>query len=134
MTGGALGDGLYRMEFGQDDAQAMLIQGKSVLWVREPWVNRLGTWKVESGRLVISLERRCTPTQDEADTETLHLAFGFKGNVLYTQELDFEDMPVLAWRKVESLCEENDSFTCRVTPCACEFVTNKPLSGQSRCR
>ncbi len=80
------------------------------------------------------MQRFCSPSRGEANTETLHLAFGFKGNVLYTQELDFEDMPVLGWRKVESLCAENDSFTCRVNPCVCEFVTNKPLSGQGRCR
>jgi hypothetical protein len=49
------------------------------------------------------------------------------------EDEDFEDMPVMAWRKVESLCDANASFNCKVSNCACETTTNTPLMGQPRC-
>ncbi|RKH28255.1 hypothetical protein D7Y13_16845 [Corallococcus praedator] len=133
LTGGTLSDGLYRTERGIDSTMAWRIQGKSILVMSPVWRNRLGTWKVEGDRLIISLTSACSSSKDEVLSETSHYAFALKGDVLYTQELDFEDMPIMGWRKVKSLCDENASFNCKERDCACDMTTNTSLMGQPRC-
>ncbi|WP_426754735.1 hypothetical protein [Myxococcus sp. Y35] len=135
LTGGTLSDGLYRRERGTSYPFAMLVKGKSILLLEEEWWNDLGTWKVENGRLVITITSRCTNTETETshDPWTWTHAFAVKDGVLFTQNLDYSDMPIVAWRKVESLCEESASFKCMESNCACEFTRNTPIYGQKSC-
>ncbi|WP_239004948.1 hypothetical protein, partial [Myxococcus sp. CA027] len=134
LTGGKLSDGLYRRERGSSYPFAMLIKGKSVLLIEADLRNDLGTWKVENDRLVMTITSRCSNTENETANEswTWNHAFAVKNGVLYTKDLTW-DRPVVAWRKVESLCEESASFKCMVSSCACEFKTNTSLLGQKSC-
>lgn len=115
--GGAIPDGLYRLERGSEDARAMLIKGRSILKVTSLYFNILGTWNVD----------------EEPSKETFRYAFAFKGDTLYLHEDEFEDMPIEAWRKVDQLCEENASFNCKVSNCACAYVSDSSFKDKERC-
>ncbi|RKH16931.1 hypothetical protein D7X74_14035 [Corallococcus sp. CA047B] len=134
LNGGTLSDGLYRRERGSSYPFAMLVKGKSILLIEADWRNDLGTWKVENGRLVMTMTSRCSNTENETSNDpwTWTHAFAVKNGVLYTQDLTWE-RPTVAWRKVESLCDESASFKCMVSNCACEFTRNTPLLGQKSC-
>ncbi|GEN11008.1 hypothetical protein SAMN05443572_102127 [Myxococcus fulvus] len=133
LKGGAIPDGLYRLERGSEDARAMLIKGRSVLKVNSLYFNILGTWKVEGSRMVITTTSTCNQTDEEPFKETFRYAFAFKGDTLYLHEDEFEDMPIEAWRKVDQLCEENASFNCKVSNCACSYVSNSSFKDKEMC-
>jgi len=136
LTGGKLTDGLYRRERGSSYPFAILIKGKSILAIDSDWRNDLGTWKVENDRLVITLTSRCSNIENETPNEpwTWIHAFAVKNGVLYTKDMTWSgERPVVAWRKVESLCEESASFKCMVSGCSCEFTRDTPTLGKKSC-
>ncbi|MBU8900340.1 hypothetical protein DRW03_36020 [Corallococcus sp. H22C18031201] len=133
LAGGTLTDGLYRTEKGYGFREAMLIQGKSILLIAGNWSNFVGTWKTEGEKLIVSVSGSCNDSYDEPMTTTFTYAFAVKGEELYTRELDRSNMPVVGWRKVRSLCEEDASFNCKASNCACITTTNKTLVGQPGC-
>ncbi|WP_228557886.1 hypothetical protein [Myxococcus sp. AB056] len=133
LKGGSVTDGLYRLERGSEDARALLFKGKSVLKVGGSWGNILGTWKVDGNHLVITTASSCYGTREEAFNETFRYAFAVKGDTLYLHEDEFEDMPIMAWRKVDSLCQENASFNCKVSNCTCKYVGNSSFDTSERC-
>ncbi|WP_338864507.1 hypothetical protein [Myxococcus stipitatus] len=133
LTGGALADGLYRMEQGSHSIQGLRIQGKSILLIGRSWGNFVGTWKADGGKLTISVAGNCDEQGETSMTTQFTYAFAVKGNAVYLQDLDTEGRPVLLFQKVSSLCEENATFSCSSRVCACVTTTNKPLTGQTAC-
>ncbi|TSC32337.1 hypothetical protein [Corallococcus sp. Z5C101001] len=132
LTGGALRDGIYRLEQGQG-AEAMVIQGSSILFVEGQWSNSVGTWSVTGGRLAINLATYCDDYSEGDRSYAYAYAFAVQGEDLFTQEEGKASNPIQRWRRVAHLCEASASFKCRVRNCACVTTTNKSLHGQGTC-
>jgi hypothetical protein len=116
LTGGAIPDGVYRLEQGTFGAEAYAFEGDTVVSIGSLYQNRIGTYSTSGGTLNLSFTAFCTHEGEEADDFDTSYSFAVAGDDLY---LRYEENPVHRFTRVTALCETDAYFDCNVTNCAC---------------
>ena len=125
LNGGTIANGVYRLQRGTFGSIAYAFEGNTVVEISSNFGNRSGTWEADGGRLTMTLTTSCNFEGDRDTDATIEYDFAVQGNKLYLFDVDGFNNGIHEYKTINSLCEEDAEFQCRVSNCACTEITNQ---------